>query len=457
MWGLIMPVSMPDRALDIYRSYFVQRLMWLLSETIAFYPPTATQVRNPHNYISDFKDETTLYAEMDDYIKYLSKWTCNKVFFFDCMSLLAHDLSDVGFWKPEDAFIVDAWVADLANVGYVPPTMHSTNVCHSKNPLSIVYYPLEQNTTFSHVSKSVLPEGHKSSESVTDTTKKLCGPLSVKKRRVASNIHADILLIIQIQKDTNVISTLEALYSNRFPHRLYCGKNPIDSKLEMLLKKWHVSYVSPNVYPSGIACTSVAMKMNYKIDAYMFITDTMFLNDGALKTKHANLMGMTGEVHVYKPEMEHQCQNGEINCKVINKKEFFKINSYIRDTKFDQLTQNELHNCFKKLASTPGSGEMIVHLEDLALYVPARMMDNMQELARVFMETDRTQHMFLTVLLLECLEIAPDYFSFNSIQQAAYDTKTSYIYPFNMDAVPDINSLENKRFCQAVVGWSILQ
>ena len=45
-WGLLLPAnSVADRVVDIYRSYWTQRLLWLVGDGVAFAPPQSLQVR----------------------------------------------------------------------------------------------------------------------------------------------------------------------------------------------------------------------------------------------------------------------------------------------------------------------------------------------------------------------------------------------------------------------------
>ena len=47
-WGLFLPVTVHGRVTDIWRSYFVLRILWDLDMTMAFTSPWVEQIRNPH-------------------------------------------------------------------------------------------------------------------------------------------------------------------------------------------------------------------------------------------------------------------------------------------------------------------------------------------------------------------------------------------------------------------------
>ena len=54
-WSLYLPNTVSIRVTDIWRSYWAQRLIWLLNGTITFNGPSAYQLRSPHSYLKDFK------------------------------------------------------------------------------------------------------------------------------------------------------------------------------------------------------------------------------------------------------------------------------------------------------------------------------------------------------------------------------------------------------------------
>ena len=89
-WSLYLPKSVTFRLTDIWRSYWSQRLLWLIDSTVSFYPPNAIQIRNSHSYLNDFKEEQNMYTQTEDLIQFLSEWKCTYGTFFKC----ALDLSE---------------------------------------------------------------------------------------------------------------------------------------------------------------------------------------------------------------------------------------------------------------------------------------------------------------------------------------------------------------------------
>ncbi|KAK6042427.1 hypothetical protein COOONC_20067 [Cooperia oncophora] len=83
---LFLPTTVTFRTTDIWRSYVAQKLLHMIGETVAFYPPNAVQYRNAHDYLADFEDE-----------------------------------SEREFWGADDALLVQKWLTDLRKTGYQFP------------------------------------------------------------------------------------------------------------------------------------------------------------------------------------------------------------------------------------------------------------------------------------------------------------------------------------------------
>ncbi|EIE18111.1 hypothetical protein COCSUDRAFT_49414 [Coccomyxa subellipsoidea C-169] len=108
LWGLLIPVTTTFRVCDIWRGYWVQRLLWEIDGNLAFGPPTVNQFRNPHNLLHDMAEEADLYAKAGDLVKLLSSWRGASVKKLpDLIGDLAQIMADSGFWEQ-----------DLKAVGY---------------------------------------------------------------------------------------------------------------------------------------------------------------------------------------------------------------------------------------------------------------------------------------------------------------------------------------------------
>ena len=119
-WALVLPTTVSDRSCDIYRSYWAQALLWLVGGHLGFYPPNVMHVRNKHSSLMDLADETQMYHDTGRLLRFLHSWKCDRLFLFDCMTKLAEDMAISKFLQRRDVDVVNAWVADLATLGYAP-------------------------------------------------------------------------------------------------------------------------------------------------------------------------------------------------------------------------------------------------------------------------------------------------------------------------------------------------
>ena len=120
-WGLLIPYSTSIRVCDIWRSYWVQRLLWDVNGHLAFRPPNVQQIRNAHDYLTDFKEELQLYEQADDLVHFLYRWDSPHTNLFSRIRHLAEDMAKHGFWKEEEVELITEWLADLTELGYQPP------------------------------------------------------------------------------------------------------------------------------------------------------------------------------------------------------------------------------------------------------------------------------------------------------------------------------------------------
>lgn len=59
--ALYLPCHVPFRMTDIWRSFVAQKVLWQDNEGVAFIGPNVVQLRNPHDFFKDFKDEVLGY------------------------------------------------------------------------------------------------------------------------------------------------------------------------------------------------------------------------------------------------------------------------------------------------------------------------------------------------------------------------------------------------------------
>lgn len=122
-WGLAIPVSAAFRVSDIWRGYWVQRLLWDINGNLCFEPARVIQERNMHNFFKDYQDETDLYCKAGSLISFLNNWKSAADNLFQEIIQLHQDLVTYKFFGPIEVDFIKAWLADLTNIGYQHPTL----------------------------------------------------------------------------------------------------------------------------------------------------------------------------------------------------------------------------------------------------------------------------------------------------------------------------------------------
>ncbi|UJR23246.1 hypothetical protein I4U23_026266 [Adineta vaga] len=122
-WGLYLPVTTTFRVCDIWRGYWVQRLLWDIGGHLIFGRSTVQQIRNSHSYIEDMDDEYQLYHQSASFVRFLASWSSSNPSLVGRIRELARAISQGGFWKWKEVEIIDAWLDDLRSVGYKFPSI----------------------------------------------------------------------------------------------------------------------------------------------------------------------------------------------------------------------------------------------------------------------------------------------------------------------------------------------
>jgi hypothetical protein len=127
-WGLYLPVTTTFRVCDIWRGFWVQRLLWDIGGRLVFGTATVKQVRNSHSYIKDMDEEDQIYHQSGSFVRFLSSWSSSHNSFVERIAQLVRDIAQAGFWHSNEIDIIDAWLADLHSIGYVFPSIVSSSI-----------------------------------------------------------------------------------------------------------------------------------------------------------------------------------------------------------------------------------------------------------------------------------------------------------------------------------------
>ena len=281
-WSLPLPPTRHLRITDIWRSYWNQKLLSLIGERLAFYPPRAFQKRNAHSYLEDFQHEKELYYDAERYITFLRKWECQETLLEKCMSKLAYAIAKEGFWLEQDAQLIDAWIADLKDIGYKFPALVPAKNDIVECDINLIFHPSEQEASFNHKPDNELLGSAGNKHNINQFLTEQCGR-TVKmspqqgSTSVGKTIPEVLLLITFEDGDYSDIPHLEAMYRRHFPNIAYCGagfphRNLTDS--------WKFTFLSVPSSSSGSSyrCLVHASRMRYNVSGYIVIDHNVMLN-----------------------------------------------------------------------------------------------------------------------------------------------------------------------------------
>ena len=142
MFALLLPMTVPGRVSDIWRSYFSQRIFRDVEISspngnygeglkIVILPPDIEHERNEHSLLADMEAEEDLYYKTEALLEFLNQWQPKNYEEADIPSLMEElwiDLYERDYVQLEDINVLQLWLSALVEVGYEfpkrPPESH---------------------------------------------------------------------------------------------------------------------------------------------------------------------------------------------------------------------------------------------------------------------------------------------------------------------------------------------
>lgn len=310
-WALYLPHSVSFRLTDIWRSYWSQRLLWLLDSTVSFLGPNAYQLRNSHSYLADYKQEKDMFLKTKDLIHFLYKWKCKSKIFFECVIDLTTQMAQNSFWNTSEIDGVKNWLDDLKSFNYIEPTI--TNFAYELSNKDIKEFVKHENGKFDKDSFRVrFTPNFKASADLEiffgknnyliETDSKLktikyfvdyCGSnykLDFDYKKIyngTTNTRNSILLItFNHEVVAENVVFLKFFHQSYFKNIVFCGKQIMNVlKFEKIYKKFDsytfIEYDTSQGYFHYV-CMSKLIDLNYRTDGILLMSDDIIL-------KHWNL------------------------------------------------------------------------------------------------------------------------------------------------------------------------
>ena len=317
-WSLYLPHTVTFRLTDIWRSYWAQRLMWLLDDTVSFLGPNAYQLRNSHSYLKDFEEEQAMYLKTNDLVNFLFEWKCLKTSFYSCVLDLSTQMANRNFWLHDEVNSIENWLSDLTQIGYVEPeivnfehesitNLNCTNTFHNINEM--VKFHRYNSNEIEYIPVRYTPEFKKSG----DVDNYCCeGQMDVKNTKLDNLLYFDrfcrksgvkldlnmssvavnddplqISLLITFNHEPNslIIEFLQKFYMGFFRNIIFCGDKRISDVLNESRSRFKRfdSFTFIEIYDMHKGffhyyCMTKAIELNLNTKGILLISDDVLVS-----------------------------------------------------------------------------------------------------------------------------------------------------------------------------------
>lgn len=112
---LYLPSTVTFRFTDILRGYVAQPVMWLAGYQLGFVGASVTQMRNPHDYMRDFKSEIPCYLDVESCIGLVTASIRPELSVEENLTLAYEALTDAGITQPDEVMLLRFWLEELAS------------------------------------------------------------------------------------------------------------------------------------------------------------------------------------------------------------------------------------------------------------------------------------------------------------------------------------------------------
>lgn len=111
---LYLPATCTFRMTDIWRSFIAQRGLWNMGKTVLHHKATANQIRNDHNFITDFLSENVGYQHNKSIVQAIDRLGERSNDPLRYIREAYRLLISESFFSEDELALVDDWISDIA-------------------------------------------------------------------------------------------------------------------------------------------------------------------------------------------------------------------------------------------------------------------------------------------------------------------------------------------------------
>lgn len=406
-WALYLPYTVTIRITDIWRSYWTQRLLWLLDSTVSFYGPNAYQLRNAHSYLKDFKEESTMYLHTEKFIQMLYKWKCRQKTFYKCVIDLSIKMADEGYWHKKEVQAIKNWLDDLDSIDYEEPkivnfnyensnehfdfTKENPQICeiehkNEKKKFSVKYTPnFQKSLDFKNYFSNGLQLNVNSQFEAIEYFENYCKNdlnLTYSSQFMSlgsSNKSSTLLIAFNKPPELENILFLTNYYKSFFGNIVFCGHKFNESLKENTsrhFKKFDsYTFIELSDTESGnYDCVSKMIKMNYRTSGVLSTSDDTLL-------KYWDIDSFDGDKILFTQNCDNS-SNSSTNLQALNSSYIF-LKKAVKNTKDIDKTGLEiiLNNMNKNMAACDINNAKL-------FYLPKKYFNAFNYLAKFYHENN---------------------------------------------------------------------
>lgn len=257
---------------DIWRGYWVQRLLWDVNGSLGFTKPTVDQIRNAHNYLDDYMDELQIYDQTSKFIDFLSSWNSTSTRLETRIIDLMTEMAKNKFIGEEDVDLAKRWVKDLQNINYAFPKVSYYDRQAFQSSLDVFEERRVRVQKSHQLSSDALKECQQ--EAVIDPS---MSRIQITKglEKDPSDRFKDILLVVNFNHpDYKALDPYLSIYKPYFPNiRVYGPQVPAHLKNQVI-------EVEPydGGFTSSYRALADAMEKYPNFSGYLYTNDDTVLN-----------------------------------------------------------------------------------------------------------------------------------------------------------------------------------
>jgi hypothetical protein len=132
-WGLYLPVTANLQVADIWRSFWVQRLLWDIEGHLLFATSNVKRYKRLKVTVEDVNNEQIIHNNANRFVHFLSSWKPTASTLSERIQELTDALIEVNLLDKLESKVIHAWLRDLSRINYKFPSLKNADESQSSS------------------------------------------------------------------------------------------------------------------------------------------------------------------------------------------------------------------------------------------------------------------------------------------------------------------------------------